>query len=130
MKASRSPREALTSRVVRPLRAEVVAALLGLLAQIVLPHVHRWQVAAHPVPKQVHVATGVRVVEASHAATGHAETGCPICQALAGSHDFLATATHETAHVTSTLAHAGRSAARTAHTPAGEHAPRSPPRFA
>lgn len=130
MKASRSHREALTRRVARPLRANVVAALLGLLAQIVLPDVHRWQVAAQPVPDQLQVAAGGPALEASRDATGHAESSCPICQALAGSRDFLATATLATAPVTSTLAHAARPAARAAKTPAGEHAPRSPPRFA
>lgn len=130
MKASRSHREALRSRVARPRWADVVAALLGLLAQIALPHVHRWQVAAHPVPDQLHAVAGTPALEASHAATGHAETGCPICQALAGSHDFLATATHRTALVASRLAHPTLSAARTAKRPAGEHAPRSPPHFA
>lgn len=130
MQASRSHREALTSRVARPLRADVVAALLGLLAQIVLPHVHRWQVAAHPVADPVHAVAAAPVLEASHAATGHAETSCPICQALAGAHEFLATATHRTAPVARTLAHAALSAARTTQTPAGAHAPRGPPRFA
>jgi hypothetical protein len=130
MKASRTHRDALRSRVARSLRADVVVALLALLAQIALPHVHRWQVAAHPVPDQLHVLAGTPALESEHAATGHAETGCPICQALAGSHDFLATAAHRTAPVTSALAHGALSAARTAQTPGGEHAPRGPPRFA
>ena len=130
MKASRSHREALTSRAARPLRADVVAALLGLLAQIVLPHLHRWQVVAHTVPDQLHLVAGAPALVASHVTTGHAETSCPICQALAGSHGFLAAAMHRTAPVTSTLGHSALSAARTAQTPAGEHAPRSPPRFA
>ena len=47
MKASPSHRGARTSRTGRPFRADLAVALLALLAQIALPHVHRLQVAAH-----------------------------------------------------------------------------------
>jgi hypothetical protein len=131
MKAILSHRGTLASRPSRPLRVDVVAALLALLAQIVLPHLHRWQVTTHRGSVQeLLVLADTPALETSHATPGHAETGCPICQALAGSHDFLASATQQTVPRTGPLSGLLLCAACMAQTPAGAHAPRGPPRFA
>lgn len=128
MQASPSHRTARTSGASRRLRTQLAIALLALLAQFVLPHVHRLQVTVrHEAAGTLHLPAGVATLESAHDAMGHAESRCPVCQALAASHDFLvATAPHPVPAVGS-IAGGSLLDARTAHTPARAHAPRSPP---
>lgn len=129
MQASPSHRRARRGRP--RFRAELLVGLLALLAQIVLPHIHRWQVAAHRDPTgALHLAASTTTLEAEHAVADHTESRCPVCQALAASHDFLLTTAHHPTPATSALVTGALLDARTAHAPARAHAPRSPPLLA
>ncbi|MFN8599004.1 MAG: hypothetical protein U0842_00940 [Candidatus Binatia bacterium] len=128
MQASPLHRAARTSAASRPMQARLALALLALLAQIILPHVHRLQVAArHDAPGVTNVADATPTLAAAHDATEHAESQCPVCQALAASHDFLAATAHHPVPAASSIVRRGLHDARTGHTPARAHAPRSPP---
>lgn len=110
------------------MQARLALALLALLAQIVLPHVHRLQIAArHDAPSAATVVAATPTLAAAHDATEHADSQCPVCQALAASHDFLVATAHHTVPTSSSLVRGSLHDARTGHAPARAHAPRSPP---
>lgn len=132
MQASRTQRSARPMRATRNLRASVALALLALVAQLVVPHLHRWQVAGHAASAagDVHeraVASGAVVADVGDSAASHAESSCPICKALAASHDFLRATAQLAAPAANPIARIALLDAGTAHAPSGPHAARSPP---
>jgi hypothetical protein len=117
------------------LRGRVVLALLAILAQLVVPHLHRLQVTGHATPatqeaRQRTTSARTAFVDVGDAAASHTESSCAICQALAASHDFLVAAAHHAIPAANPLARIALLEARTAQAPAGPHAARSPPHTA
>lgn len=114
-------------------RAGVVLALLALLAQSSLPHLHDWLAGRHGA--ETASATTATTVAAARdgddrSGGGHAESGCPTCQALAQSRLFLASGTVLPRPLAVTIAQPETTAAHAANTRPLAHAPRSPPRAA
>lgn len=90
----RSVRRRRTHRAVAPV------ALLVLLGQVILPHLHAAQTGAHAAPADARTHRAAAVLEdasvaiacaASPAEREHSESRCPVCQTLAHAHDFLPT---------------------------------------
>lgn len=137
MIANRAP-STVRSRTERARRrcVGVLTALLALVAQATLPHLHLWQPADHePRPATVSVAIqnvdGVaRIASTADEHGDHAAAHCPICQVFAQSRDFLPLAIVLPAPVAAVVAPDVPSVSRTAVERAVAHAPRSPPTFA
>lgn len=114
----------------------VPVALVVLLGQVVLPHLHAAQTGSHAVSGEArghraavlrHDAPGAIERAASPAEREHSESRCPVCQTLAHAHDFLPTTSRHPALAAARLV-AGlpsRDARRAERVTA--RAPRSPP---
>jgi len=86
----RSARRATTA-----LRAASCIALLAVLAQIAVPHVHRWLAGGHDGARATQPASCVTVLASEPRGAApcgeHTDPECPTCQALAQTRSFLAT---------------------------------------
>ena len=111
-------------------------ALLALLGQVVLPHLHAVQSAPHATSgdSREHRAVGLpheRPVAIGHeappAGRAHAESRCPVCQALAHTHDFLPTSARQPARHDERIASASPPCPDHTGERVTAHAPRSPP---
>ncbi len=131
MKARRSHAAARATRTGRLIRVEVVVALLALTAQLVLPVLHRWQAESHGAAARTTTASCDAAVAAERLATAtHTETGCPICQALASSHDFVLAAAKQVTPAAPRIAPRPTSNATTTSVALPARAPRGPPAIA
>lgn len=117
-------------RATRFLRAGSCVALLAVLTQLALPHVHRWLASDHALERAGHTtATGSPNVTADdrRGDTAHADPECATCQALAQTRTFL-TSRAEIPRPVGTASR--RSEAPRVPAPQARgvaHAPRSPP---
>ena len=84
----------------RTSRAVARVALVVLLGQVILPHLHALQTGAHAATTdarahraaaRLHDAPVAIECAASPAEREHSESRCPVCQTLAHAHDFLPT---------------------------------------
>jgi len=120
-------------------------ALLALLAQATLPHLHLWLVREHAsserlpgafaqtyrdhatAPSSVQLA---RSDSADDAGSEHTESRCPICKTLAATRNFLVVTTTLSAPMLARFATAEQQRAWRSVARPVAHAPRSPPRAA
>lgn len=120
----------------RTSRAVARVALVVLLGQVILPHLHALQTGAHAATTdarahraaaRLHDAPVAIECAASPAEREHSESRCPVCQTLAHAHDFLPTTSRHPALAEAVLVggpppHDARRVERVT-----ARAPRSPP---
>ncbi|MBY0278348.1 hypothetical protein K2Z84_23715 [Candidatus Binatia bacterium] len=128
MKARRSHADTRATRTGRLIRVEVMVALLALAAQLVLPVLHRWQAESHGGAVPAKPVSGAASVAAERLATAtHTEASCPICQALASTHDFLISAVEQVAPDAPRIVTRSTSDANTTSVALPARAARAPP---
>ena len=103
-------------------------ALLAVLAQTSLPHLHQWLAGSHG-PAAVTRATTTLVTVADDSGA-HGETDCDTCRALAQSRVYLATGAPAPATVVVAATSGDDRAQRTLAPSPVAHAPRGPPLLA
>lgn len=130
MKARRSHADTRATRSGRSIRVEVMVALLALTAQLVLPVLHRWQAESHGAVAPTTTACATSVAAERLATATHTETGCPICQALASSHDFVLAAAEQVTPAAPRIVPRPTSDAATTRVALPARAPRGPPAIA
>lgn len=114
-------------------RTSVGIALLALLAQSSLPHLHQWLASRHGNDGVAATAQGAASTLGAapstddRCTTGHTESGCPTCQALAQSRLFLSSAAASPRPLAVAIARPHPLPAHAAATRPVAHAPRSPP---
>lgn len=131
--AHKTPKlDAATGRVRsarQALHSGVCIALLALLAQLSLPHLHAWLANAHA-PGWATAPTDVTRAAPDgehHGEPAHADPDCATCQALAQTRSFLASHAGMPHPVVLATERSEPSYAPAAHERVVAHAPRSPP---
>jgi hypothetical protein len=122
---ARASRTAARTERRRATGAGVLLAVLAVVAQTSLPHLHQWLAGAHG-PYEVARVSAAAATIADDSGT-HGEAGCAICRAIAQSRVYLATAAPAPAMLLAAASPAGDHARRTLAPLPVAHAPRSPP---
>jgi hypothetical protein len=128
-------RNAFQARTLRrsttTLRLASCIALLAVLAQIAMPHLHRWLAGGHDGERVTPMASRLTVLadeQSSAAPCGeHTDPKCPTCQALAQTRSFLAARFDLPRLVALSSDTVEREQAPSAPERTVAHAPRSPP---
>lgn len=114
-------------------RTSIGIALLALLAQSSLPHLHQWLASRHANDGVQATAEGAASTLAAatgadaRCTSGHTESGCPTCQALAQSRLFVSSAAVPPRPLAVAIPRPHPLPAHAAATRPVAHAPRSPP---
>ncbi len=113
------------------LQAASCIALLAVLAQIAMPHVHRWLAGGHDGERATQTASRGTVLASEHPSAApcdeHTDPECPTCQSLAQTRSFLATRVDPPRPVVLSTRTVERRQAPAAPERTVAHAPRSPP---